>query len=128
MSCRPGPSARTQYADHAAAHILPNVAATYIVLMTITLGFAIVVEASLSFLGVGVPEGVATWGSMLEIGREHIHTQAWLVVFPGIIIAAVVFAVNFLGDGLRDVLDPSSGGASRRTAGSARHMQHICKS
>ena len=87
-------------------HILPNVLATYIVLMTITLGFAIVVEASLSFLGVGVPEGVATWGSMLEIGREHIHTQTWLVVFPGIIIAAVVFSVNFLGDGLRDVLDP----------------------
>ena len=87
-------------------HMLPNVIATYIVLMTITLGFAIVVEASLSFLGVGVPEGTATWGSMLEIGREHIQTQAWLVVFPGIIIAAVVFAVNFLGDGLRDVLDP----------------------
>ncbi len=87
-------------------HIMPNVAATYIVLMTITLGFAIVVEASLSFLGVGVPEGVATWGSMLEIGRAHIHTQTWLVVFPGIAIAAVVFAVNFLGDGLRDVLDP----------------------
>lgn len=89
-----------------ARHILPNVLATYIVLMTITLGFAIVVEASLSFLGVGVPEGVATWGSMLEIGREHIQTQTWLVVFPGVIIAAVVFAVNFLGDGLRDVLDP----------------------
>jgi ABC-type dipeptide/oligopeptide/nickel transport system permease subunit len=87
-------------------HILPNVAATYIVLMTITLGFAIVVEASLSFLGVGVPEGVATWGSMLEIGREHIQTQTWLVVFPGVAIAAVVFGVNFLGDGLRDVLDP----------------------
>ena len=87
-------------------HILPNVIATYIVLMTITLGFAIVVEASLSFLGVGVPEGVATWGSMLEIGREYIQTQTWLVVFPGIVIAAVVFAVNFLGDGLRDVLDP----------------------
>jgi ABC-type dipeptide/oligopeptide/nickel transport system permease subunit len=89
-----------------ARHIMPNVAATYIVLMTITLGFAIVVEASLSFLGVGVPEGTATWGSMLEIGREHIQTQSWLVVFPGIIIASVVFAVNFLGDGLRDVLDP----------------------
>ena len=87
-------------------HILPNVAATYIVLMTITLGFAIVVEASLSFLGVGVPEGVPTWGSMLEIGRASIQKQAWLVVFPGIAIAAVVFAVNFLGDGLRDVLDP----------------------
>ena len=87
-------------------HIMPNVAATYIVLMTITLGFAIVVEASLSFLGVGVPEGTATWGSMLEIGREHIQSQAWLVVFPGVAIAAVVFAVNFLGDGLRDVMDP----------------------
>ena len=87
-------------------HILPNVIATYIVLMTITLGFAIVVEASLSFLGVGVPEGVPTWGSMLEIGRAHIDEQGWLVVFPGIVIAAVVFAVNFLGDGLRDVLDP----------------------
>ena len=87
-------------------HMMPNVAATYIVLMTITLGFAIVVEASLSFLGVGVPEGVPTWGSMLEIGRAHIDEQGWLVVFPGIVIAAVVFAVNFLGDGLRDVLDP----------------------
>ena len=88
------------------SHMLPNVAATYIVLVTITLGFAIVVEASLSFLGVGVPEGVATWGSMLEIGREHIQSQTWLVVFPGVMIATVVFAVNFLGDGLRDVLDP----------------------
>ena len=88
------------------SHMMPNVTATYIVLMTITLGFAIVVEASLSFLGVGVPEGVATWGSMLEIGREHIQSQSWLVVFPGVIIATVVFSVNFLGDGLRDVLDP----------------------
>ena len=87
-------------------HILPNVTATYIVLMTITLGFAIVVEASLSFLGVGVPEGVPTWGSMLEIGRAHIDEQGWLVVFPGVVIALVVFGVNFLGDGLRDVLDP----------------------
>ena len=87
-------------------HMLPNVIGTYIVLMTITLGFAIVVEASLSFLGVGVPPDVATWGSMLEVGREYIQKQSWLVVFPGIAIALVVFAVNFLGDGLRDVLDP----------------------
>ena len=87
-------------------HMLPNVLATYIVLMTITLGFAIVVEASLSFLGVGVPPDVATWGSMLEVGREYIQKQSWLVVFPGVAIALVVFAVNFLGDGLRDVLDP----------------------
>ena len=87
-------------------HMMPNVAATYIVLMTITLGFAIVVEASLSFLGVGVPEGTPTWGGMLNIGRKYMEQQSWLVVFPGVAIALVVFAVNFLGDGLRDVLDP----------------------
>ena len=87
-------------------HMLPNVAATYIVLVTITLGFAIVVEAALSFLGVGIPPDVATWGSMLELGREHIDNQGWLVVFPGIAIALVVFSVNFLGDGLRDFFDP----------------------
>ncbi len=87
-------------------HMLPNVAATYIVLMTLTLGFAIVVEAALSFLGVGIPPDVATWGSMLEIGRENIDKQAWLVVFPGFVIALIVFSVNFLGDGLRDVMDP----------------------
>ena len=87
-------------------HILPNVAATYIVLMTISLGFAIVVEAALSFLGVGVPPDVATWGGMLQLGRKYIDTQAWMPVPPVIAISVVVFAVNFLGDGLRDVLDP----------------------
>ncbi len=87
-------------------HILPNVMATYIVLITITLGFAIVVEAALSFLGVGVPPDVATWGGMLQLGRKYIDVTSWLAVFPGIAIALVVFSVNFLGDGLRDVLDP----------------------
>jgi peptide/nickel transport system permease protein len=87
-------------------HILPNVMATYIVLITITLGFAIVVEAALSFLGVGVPPDVPTWGGMLQLGRKYIDVTSWLVVFPGIAIALVVFSVNFLGDGLRDVMDP----------------------
>ena len=87
-------------------HMLPNVAATYIVLLTLTLGFAIVVEAALSFLGVGIPPDVATWGSMLELGRENIDKQGWMVVFPGFVIALIVFSVNFLGDGLRDVMDP----------------------
>ncbi len=87
-------------------HMLPNVAATYIVLTTLTLGFAIVVEAALSFLGVGIPPDVATWGSMLELDREHIDKQGWMVVFPGLVIALIVFSVNFLGDGLRDVMDP----------------------
>ena len=87
-------------------HMLPNVGATYIVLVTLTLGFAIVVEASLSFLGVGIPPDVATWGSMLELGREHIYKQGWMVVFPGVVIAVVVFSINFFGDGLRDAMDP----------------------
>ncbi len=86
--------------------MLPNVAATYIVLMTISLGFAIVVEAALSFLGVGIPPDVPTWGGMLQLGRKFIDTQWWLPVPPMLAIGVVVFAVNFLGDGLRDVLDP----------------------
>jgi peptide/nickel transport system permease protein len=88
-------------------HILPNVAATYIVLSTITLGFAIVVEASLSFLGVGIPPDVPTWGGMLTLGASrYVNTAPWLAIFPGIAITLVVFAVNLLGDSLRDVLDP----------------------
>ena len=87
-------------------HMLPNVAATYIVLVTVSVGFAIVVEASLSFLGVGIPPDVPTWGGMLQIGRQYIDTQAWLDIPPMIAIGLVVFSVNFLGDALRDVLDP----------------------
>ena len=87
-------------------HMLPNVAATYIVLVTISLGFAIVVEAALSFLGVGIPPDVATWGGMIQLGRRFIDTQAWLPIPPLIAIGVVVFSVNFLGDALRDVLDP----------------------
>jgi peptide/nickel transport system permease protein len=87
-------------------HMLPNVAATYIVLVTVSVGFAIVVEASLSFLGVGIPPDVPTWGGMLQTGRQYIDTQAWLPIPPMIAIGMVVFSVNFLGDALRDVLDP----------------------
>ena len=88
-------------------HILPNVVATYIVLSTITLGFAIVVEAALSFLGVGIPPDVPTWGGMLTLGASrYINTAPWLAIFPGIAITLVVFAINLLGDALRDVLDP----------------------
>ena len=88
-------------------HILPNVMATFIVLSTITLGYAIVVEASLSFLGVGIPPDVPSWGGMLNQGA----TQNWEIaplrsILPGLAIAIVVFAVNILGDSLRDVLDP----------------------
>ncbi len=88
-------------------HILPNVMATFIVLSTITLGYAIVVEASLIFLGVGIPPDVASWGGMLNLGATtYIDVSPWLAIFPGITIALIVFAVNLLGDSLRDVLDP----------------------
>jgi ABC-type dipeptide/oligopeptide/nickel transport system permease subunit len=88
-------------------HILPNVMATFIVLSTITLGYAIVVEASLSFLGVGIPPDVASWGGMLNLGATtYIDVSPWLAIFPGLTIALIVFSVNLLGDSLRDVLDP----------------------
>ena len=87
-------------------HVLPNVVASYIVLGTITLGFAIIIEASLSFLGVGVPPDIPTWGTMLTEGAGDIRRAWWLAVFPGVAISIVVFAINFLGDALRDTLDP----------------------
>ena len=93
-------------------HMAPNLAATYIVLATISLGWAIVVEASLSFLGVGVPPSVPTWGGMLTGATKYVETAWWVAVFPGLAIAIVVFAWNLLGDGLRDVLDPKLRGSS----------------
>ena len=88
-------------------HILPNVVASYIVLSTITLGLAIIIEASLTFLGVGVSADIPTWGGMLTEGaQKYIRTAWWLAVFPGLAISIVVFSINFLGDALRDTLDP----------------------
>lgn len=87
-------------------HMAPNVAATFIVLATVSLGYAIVVEASLSFLGVGVPPSVPTWGGMLTGATKYVETAPWVAIFPGLAIALVVFSVNLLGDALRDVLDP----------------------
>ena len=93
-------------------HMAPNLAATYIVLATISLGWAIVVEASLSFLGVGVPPNVPTWGGMLNGATKYVETAWWVAVFPGLAIAVVVFAWNLLGDALRDVLDPKLRGSN----------------
>ena len=88
-------------------HILPNIFATCIVLSTITLGLAITTEASLSFLGVGVPPDVPTWGTMLRAAADaFISVAPSLAVFPGVAIALAVFAANLLGDAMRDVLDP----------------------
>ena len=94
-------------------HIVPNCFAIYIILATITLGFAIVVEASLSFLGIGVPVGTATWGGMLtRATQESVKSAPWVAIAPGVAISMAVFAVNFLGDALRDILDPRLRGAN----------------
>ena len=88
-------------------HIMPNVAAPIITLATLSLGGAILYEASLSFLGYGVPPPNPTWGGMLTMSQvTHVFNAPWLAVFPGIAISLVVLGINLLGDGLRDLLDP----------------------
>lgn len=88
-------------------HILPNAIGPFIVLTTAQFGSAILVEAALSFLGLGVPEPWPSWGRMLSISAAEFAQKApWLVIFPGAAISLVVFASNLLGDALRDTLDP----------------------
>ncbi|MCH9673771.1 MAG: ABC transporter permease [Gammaproteobacteria bacterium] len=88
-------------------HVLPNTLAPLIVLGTAQLGAAILVEASLSFLGLGVPEPHPSWGRMLsESAAEYVRSAPWLVIFPGIAISLAVFGTNLLGDAVRDALDP----------------------
>jgi len=91
----------------AVRHVLPNTLAPLIVLATAQLGSAILVEASLSFLGLGIPEPHPSWGRMLsESAAEYVRTAPWLVIFPGLAISLTVFGTNLLGDALRDILDP----------------------
>jgi peptide/nickel transport system permease protein len=88
-------------------HVLPNTLAPLIVLVTAQFGSAILVEASLSFLGLGVPEPYPSWGRMLsENAAEYMRAAPWLVIFPGLAISLAVFGANLLGDALRDMLDP----------------------
>jgi peptide/nickel transport system permease protein len=88
-------------------HVLPNTVAPLIVLATAQLGSAILTEASLSFLGLGIPEPHPSWGRMLsESAAEYVRTAPWLVIFPGVAISLAVFGTNLLGDAVRDFLDP----------------------
>jgi len=91
----------------AVRHVLPNTLAPLIVLATAQLGSAILTEASLSFLGLGVPEPHPSWGRMLsDNAAEYVRTAPWIVIYPGIAISLLVFGTNLLGDALRDILDP----------------------
>jgi peptide/nickel transport system permease protein len=87
-------------------HIIPNCIAPYLIIATALLGTAIVVEASLSFLGLGVDPQTPSWGSALAEAMEFWESSPWLAIFPGMAISLAVFGVNLLGDALRDVLDP----------------------
>ncbi|WP_407178052.1 ABC transporter permease [Bradyrhizobium sp. STM 3562] len=92
-------------------HVLPNTLAPLIVLATAQLGSTILTEASLSFLGLGIPEPYPSWGRMLsESAAEYVRVAPWLVIFPGIAISLAVFSTNLFGDALRDILDPRQRG------------------
>ena len=87
-------------------HLLPNVVSPFVVQGTVAFSQAILIEASLSYLGLSAQPPVPSWGNMLNEGRTYLETAPWISVFPGIAIMVAVLAFNLIGDGLRDVLDP----------------------
>ena len=89
-----------------ALHVFPNVVNTLIVLLTLNVGQVILLEATLSFLGAGIPRPLPSWGVMVADGRDNIVTAWWVALFPGMTIMLVVLAMNLLGDWVRDRLDP----------------------
>jgi peptide/nickel transport system permease protein len=89
-------------------HVHPNVISPFVVQGTVALSQAILIEASLSYLGLSAQPPTPSWGNMLNEGRTYLETAPWISVFPGIAIMVTVLAFNLIGDGLRDVLDPSA--------------------
>jgi peptide/nickel transport system permease protein len=89
-------------------HVLPNVMSPFVVQGTVALSQAILIEASLSYLGLSAQPPTPSWGNMLNEGRTYLETAPWISVFPGIAIMITVLAFNLMGDGLRDILDPSA--------------------
>ena len=87
-------------------HVLPNVLPSITVVATFSVARTIIAEASLSFLGLGIPPPAPSWGAMLDEGRNYLTTGWWLALFPGLAILAVVLGINVVGDWLRDMLDP----------------------
>lgn len=94
----------------AVRHVLPNVLGPIMVQTAVTLAFALLTEASLSFLGLGVQPPEPAWGAILNEGRLYVERAPWISVFPGLAIMLAVFGLNLVGDGLRDVLDPRTRG------------------
>lgn len=89
-----------------ATHLFPNIVNTMVVLLTLQIGFVIIIESSLSFLGAGVPPPTPAWGSMIAEGRDYTTNAWWVSVVPGAALALIVISFNLLGDWLREALDP----------------------
>jgi len=88
-------------------HILPNVFAPIIIIFTIAMGAVIIAEASLSFLGFGIPPPAPSWGGMLSgAGRKYMYNAPWMAIWPGLALSLVVYGINMFGDAVRDLLDP----------------------
>ena len=96
-------------------HVLPNVTAPMIIIFSLSVAYMIMAEATLSFLGYGVPPPIPSWGGMLTIGgRRYMLLAWWLAVWPGFALSLVVFGINMFGDAVRDILDPRlKGGVGR---------------
>jgi peptide/nickel transport system permease protein len=88
------------------SHLLPHLVAPIIVLSSITVAQFILLEAGLSFLGIGIKEPTASWGNLLSNAPQYYLTQPWLMVWPGAVILLTTLAFNLLGDGMRDAFDP----------------------
>jgi len=87
-------------------YILPNALSPVIVSATLNVGYAIITESGLSYLGLGVQEPIPSWGAMLKVGQQYLRESVWMALLPGLLILFVVLSLNFIGDGLRDALDP----------------------
>ena len=87
-------------------HILPNMVSPILVQATFIFAYAVLAEAGLSFLGVGVPPEMPTWGTMIAGGQQYAHQALWIVLFPGLAIILTALSLQMVGDGFRDLLDP----------------------
>ena len=87
--------------------VIPNIANSILVIATIELGYIILAEAALSFLGLGVQQPIAAWGLMINEGKQFMYAKPWLIMIPGLALLVLVFAINLVGDALRDAIDPN---------------------
>ena len=96
-------------------HVLPNIVAPVIIIFSINIGGVVMAEASLSFLGFGLPPGIPSWGGMLSReGRQYMEAGPWLALWPGLCLTILVYSLNMFGDAVRDLLDPRlRGGVGR---------------